>query len=58
MGMAPRTAAAVYIGGEFGPEGGDTTWLTVVGIAVAVVVVLIVGSIAQRALAKVTGGGE
>ena len=57
VGMAPRTAAAVYIGGQFGPEGGDSTWFTAAGIAVAVVVILIIGSIAQRALAKVTAGG-
>ncbi len=60
VGMAPRTAAVVYVGSglknwnESPPAG---KWIFVVNVVVTLAVVLLVGYFANRALARVTGPG-
>ncbi len=61
IGMAPRTGAAVFIGGLFRDvaasealEGKKPVWVLPVAIASALVVVLVIGAIANRAIARVT----
>jgi len=57
VGIAPRTAAAVYIGAqlsELSLKDAKQTWFVVAGIIALVVVIIIVGILANRALAKVT----
>lgn len=59
LGLTPRTVAAVFIGvgasdlNFFGPR-----WLTISGIVAIIIVVIIVGTIANKAVARVTGGNE
>lgn len=59
LGMAPRTLAYVMIGSQVtdwsNPD--KPKWLFFGGIGVTVVVIVIIGSIANRALARVTGNG-
>ncbi len=59
LGMAPRTLAYVVIGQQItdwsNPD--KPKWLFVVGIAVTIVVIAIVGSIANKALARMTANG-
>ncbi|MCA9242466.1 MAG: VTT domain-containing protein [Phycisphaerales bacterium] len=56
VGMAPRTAAAVWVGSTVKDlsDPDQPRWLLVGGIATIVIVVLIIGRIAQQAIAKVT----
>lgn len=59
LGIAPRTAAAVIIGAQLsGLELANTkqTWFVVSGLVALVVVVVIIGMLANRAIAKVTAG--
>lgn len=53
VGIAPRTAAAVFVGAGIMGEG--SLALRIIGIAVTVVVVVLIGVIAQRAVARITG---
>ncbi|UCD29216.1 MAG: TVP38/TMEM64 family protein [Planctomycetota bacterium] len=59
LGLTPRTVAAVFIGVGasdltlFGPR-----WLTITGIVSVIVVVIIIGTIANKAVTRVTGGEE
>jgi uncharacterized membrane protein YdjX (TVP38/TMEM64 family) len=58
LGMAPRTALAVYLGshlsGEFRRP--DVGWLPWAGMGVALVVILVIGQVARRAIEKATSG--
>jgi len=57
LGIAPRTAAAVFIGAQLSElELANTkqTWFVVSGLVALVVVVVIIGMLANRAVAKVT----
>ncbi len=57
LGIAPRTAAAVVIGAQLsGLELANTrqTWFVISGLVALVVVVAIIGVLANRAIAKVT----
>jgi uncharacterized membrane protein YdjX (TVP38/TMEM64 family) len=57
VGMAPRTAAAVWIAAslqELTMEGTKRWWMWVVSIVVTLVIVAIVGQVANRAIARVT----
>lgn len=62
LGMAPRTAAAVFIGRLFHDVAASDAlrnkpwWLLPVGIGSALIVLLVLGAIANRALARVAGG--
>lgn len=59
IGMAPRTAAAVWVGSQLSDLGSDgiktPLWLTIVGIAASIIVLGIVGLIASTAIRRVTG---
>jgi uncharacterized membrane protein YdjX (TVP38/TMEM64 family) len=61
LGVAPRTAALVFLAvgvqqlSSRGPD--EPYWLWVVGIVLTVVVLLVIGAIANRAVARVTGPG-
>ena len=63
LGMAPRTAAAVIIGAgvsEFTKDSVDKAvpqWLWYAGIALIILVVYIIGTIADRALQRATSSG-
>ncbi len=57
LGLAPRTAAVVFIAAgvqtlNFRELG--SSWMTIVGIVTAVVAVLVIGAIANRAVTRVT----
>jgi len=57
LGIAPRTAAAVWIGSQLAEldlKSARQTWFFISGIVALVVVVAIIGVIANRAVAKVT----
>jgi len=57
IGMAPRTAVAVYVASTLKTLSFDEMqrpWLLVAGIVVTVAVLLVIGTIANRALARVT----
>lgn len=59
VGIAPRTAAAVYIGAqlsELSLKNARQTWFVVAGIVTLIIVVIIIGVLANHALAKVTAG--
>jgi uncharacterized membrane protein YdjX (TVP38/TMEM64 family) len=60
LGMAPRTIAAVYIGSTVHdlPDPARPKWLIIAGIASIVVVVLIIGQIANHALTRVTNANK
>jgi len=59
FGLTPRTIAAVFIGVGasdltlFGPR-----WMTISGIVLIIIVVLIIGTIANKAVTKMTSGEE
>ena len=58
VGIAPRTIAAVWIGSQLADlDLSDTrqTWFFVSGLVALVIVIAIIGTIAKRALDKVTG---
>lgn len=60
IGMAPRTAAAVWVGSQAAELTGLSErprWMVVVGIIVSIVVLGVVGLIADRAIKRVTGMG-
>lgn len=59
VGMAPRTIVAVYIGSTFSDLSDTSTplWLKITGVVVMVVVVMIIGLLANRAISHVTGLG-
>jgi len=57
FGMTPRTVAAVVIGSTISQSDFDTpreTWMLVSGVALTIVVVAIIGSFANRAIARMT----
>jgi uncharacterized membrane protein YdjX (TVP38/TMEM64 family) len=59
VGLAPRTAASVFIAAglrELTFERSGQKWLWIAGIAVTFVVILIIGHIANNAIARITGG--
>lgn len=60
VGLAPRTGVAVYLAAGvkdlMSAEKARPSWLFWSGLAVTVVAVLVIGSIAQRALRRVTAG--
>lgn len=69
VGMAPRTLLAVYIGSTFSdlteanlgnPLSGPPVpmWMKLAGVAVAIVVVVVIGLLANRAIARVTAGEQ
>jgi uncharacterized membrane protein YdjX (TVP38/TMEM64 family) len=64
LGMAPRTGALVFIGGLFHDVAASEAlerkpwWLLPVGIGSAVVVLVILGAIANRAVARLTRSGR
>jgi len=53
LGMSPRTAIAVFVGAQVGFSG-RPAWVVVSGIVVAIVVIGIIGTLANQAIAKVT----
>lgn len=60
VGMAPRTAAVVYLGTQlkdWNAEGPSSKWGFAISVVVTIVVVGVVGHIANKALAKFTGAG-
>jgi uncharacterized membrane protein YdjX (TVP38/TMEM64 family) len=65
IGMAPRTAIAVYLAASFGEPGKSIAdlmrnqpwWTVALGIGAAVLVLGVIGAIANKALAQVTSGG-
>ncbi len=54
VGLTPRTLAAVYIAAQFQDFTARPKWLTISSIAVAVIVVFVLGHIAQKAIERVT----
>ena len=59
VGIAPRTLAAVYIGAqmsEWSMSSTSTRWMMVGGIIVTIVIFGIIGTMANRAITRVTGG--
>lgn len=61
VGMAPRTAAVVYLGTQlkdWDAEGPSSKWGFAISVAVTIIVVAVIGHIANKALAKFTGPGE
>jgi len=71
VGMAPRTAAAVWLGHSLRPQfasltealkAGKPPWLLIGGLVATIVIVFIVlgiiGHIANKAIAKVVGGAD
>lgn len=65
IGMAPRTAAAVAIGGLAGGMAAKDAlkqkpewWVFAIGIGVVIVVIVVIGAIAKRAIARVTAGSK
>lgn len=60
IGMAPRTLAYVVIGSQVTDwsDPARPKWLFVAGIALTVLALLVIGSIANRALQRVTGPGR
>ncbi|TVQ33366.1 MAG: TVP38/TMEM64 family protein [Phycisphaeraceae bacterium] len=62
IGMAPRTGAAVFIASGIADlaEAGKTRpgWFFYVGAGLTVVIVIVIGKIANKAIARVASGGE
>jgi len=59
VGLTPRTAAAVYIGAQVSEmDFSSPSWMKITGIVLLVVVVVIIGNIANKAVAKATAGEE
>jgi uncharacterized membrane protein YdjX (TVP38/TMEM64 family) len=59
VGIAPRTAAAVWVGSQLADldlNNARQTWFFVSGLVALVVVIAIIGTMAKRALDKVTAG--
>lgn len=56
VGIAPRTVAAVFIGQTIraGAEGSKPAWYVIGGIVLAIVVVIVIGVIANRAIVRMT----
>lgn len=60
VGLAPRTAASVYIGAglqELTGKPSSPTWLIISSIVASLIAVSIIGMIANRAVERVTGAG-
>lgn len=59
VGMSPRTLAAVVIGAQITDwsDASRPKWLVIGGIALTLVVVIIIGQIASKAIHKVTSSG-
>lgn len=60
VGMAPRTAAAVFLAAglqELVIDGAKRPWMWIASIVITVIIVGIIGYIANRAVARVTSGG-
>lgn len=60
IGMAPRTAAAVWVGAQAAASMSDSPvkppkWMIVAGVVLMLVVLVVVGSIANKAIRRVTG---
>ncbi len=57
FGMLPRTAAVVVLGAQLDNlhEDDQPWWMYILGIALAVVVLIILAQVANRAIARVTG---
>lgn len=55
IGLAPRTGAVVFLASRFGLERKDPPWLWGIWIAVTLVVLGIVGHLANQAIHRVTG---
>ncbi len=56
LGMAPRTALVVWVASELTTmDAKKPVWMIVAGIAATIVVLIILGLIGNRAIAKVTG---
>lgn len=61
LGIAPRTAAAAFIGAglsEIGEKSPAERWLMIAGIVVTIIAVIIIGHLAKRALSRMTGAPE
>jgi len=64
IGMAPRTAAVLFVASQVRDKVASDavketpTWYFIAGIALTVAVLLIIGSIAKRVLARVVGGPQ
>ncbi len=58
IGMAPRTFAAVWIGSgvQDWSEQSKPKWMIISGIVLTVIVVIVLGQFANKAIAKATGG--
>ena len=59
IGIAPRTAAAVWIGSQLAEldlKNARQTWFFISGLVALVVVIAVIGTMAKRALDKVTAG--
>jgi uncharacterized membrane protein YdjX (TVP38/TMEM64 family) len=59
IGIAPRTAAAVWIGSQLADldlKNARQTWFFVSGLVALIIVIAIIGTMAKRALDKVTAG--
>lgn len=58
IGMAPRTFAAVWIGSGVSDwsEQSKPRWMIISGIVLTVIVVIILGQFANKAIARATGG--
>lgn len=54
LGIAPRTAAVVAIGALFGLESGKPAWFLVSGVIVTLVVLAVIGQLANQAINRVT----
>jgi uncharacterized membrane protein YdjX (TVP38/TMEM64 family) len=59
LGIAPRTAAAVFIGAQLSEltlANAKQSWFVISGLVALVAVVVVIGMLANRAVAKVTNG--
>jgi uncharacterized membrane protein YdjX (TVP38/TMEM64 family) len=58
LGMAPRTGVAVFLGAglsELSFSNKPSTWIMLAGMAVTVAVIIIIGMLANQAIARMTG---
>lgn len=61
LGMLPRTAAAVYIGMQVQDWSSGVPkpkWMLIAGIVLTVIAIIVIGTIANKAIHKVTGGSN